>query len=101
MQIYTKILIGMAVGVAISISRDPIFVLGQRCLSVYGIDKYEWRLMTAGDRPCAADAVEMKQPKPFDNCRVALNLPAGVTVGVVRASVKTQEVEGARVCPIQ
>ena len=102
MQIYTKILIGMAVGVAIGIFAGPKSSFLDKDVYRYTAStSTNGRLMTAGDRPCAADAVEMKKPKPFDNRRVALNLPAGVTVDVVRASVKTQEVEGARVCPIQ
>ena len=79
----------MAVGVCVGIFAGPKSSF---------LDRDVYRLgggvefMTAGASDCLPDSAEIKRKTPYKDCRVSLNVPAGVSMDLVRESVATATV---------
>lgn len=87
LQIYTKILIGMAVGVGIGVFAGPKSSFLDR--DVYRVGGGV-ELVTLGASDCLSDSDEVKRSTPYKDCRSQLTLPVGVTLDVVRENLVTK-----------
>ena len=83
-QIYTKILIGMAVGVLIGVFAGPKSSFMDR--DVYRLGGGA-ELVTAGNSDCLSDTEEKQRKTPYAGCRVTLTLPSGVSMDLIRESI--------------
>ncbi len=88
-QIYTKILIGMAVGVLIGVFAGPKSSFMDR--DVYRLGGGA-ELVTDGSSDCLSDVAEMKRKVPYADCRVKLNVPAGVSMDLVRQNIDKRSI---------
>lgn len=95
MQIYTKILIGMAVGAMLGVFAGPKSSFLDKDVYRYKAStEYSGRLTTRGANECNSDEVELKRSTPFANCRVVLDMPNGLTIDVTRESVQKDPGQG-------